>query len=227
MPVPQGVSLMSAAALPEAACTVWSNLVMVAGLAAGETVLVHGGASGIGTMAVQVARLLGATVIVTCGSTRKVDACLALGAHHAINYRDQDFADEVRRITGGRGVDVIMDIVGAKYLTSNVRSLAVGGRLVVIGLQGGATGELDLGRLLAKRASVCGTTLRSRPRAEKADIVATTRDGLWSALGSSEIRPVIDRLLPWTQVADAHRALENGDAIGKIVLAVQDQEASS
>lgn len=220
MPVPQGVSLVDAAALPEAACTVWSNLVMVGRLGRGQSVLVHGGGSGIGTMAVQVARLLGSTAIVTCGSGRKVDACLALGAQHGINYREQDFVDEVRRLTDGRGVDVILDVMGAKYLASNIRALATGGRLVVIGLQGGTTAELDLGRLLAQRASVHGTTLRSRPRAEKAEIVAGTVEGVWPAIERGDVRPVIDRVVPWNAVADAHRALESGETIGKVVLQI-------
>lgn len=225
MPVPHGVSLVEAAALPEVTCTVWSNLVMVGGLRRGESVLIHGGGSGVGTMAIQVAKQLGATVLVTCGSGRKVAACLDLGAHHAINYRELDFVDEVRRLTQGRGVDLVLDIVGAKYLRSNLRSLATGGRLVVIGLQGGTTGEIDLGRLLARRASVHGTTLRSRPAAEKCEIVKATVNELWPAISEGRIRPVIDRVIPWRSVSDAHRALENGDVIGKIVLEVRNQEA--
>ncbi len=222
MPVPAGVSLVDAAALPEATCTVWSNLVMVAGLSRGESVLVHGGGSGIGTMAIQVASLVGARSFVTCGSQRKVDACLALGAVEAINYREQEWGDALRAMTEGRGVDVILDIVGAKYLPANLRALSRGGRLVVIGMQGGRTGELDLGRMLTQRLSVFGTTLRSLSPMAKGEIINAVVQQVWPALSSGQVRPVVDRVLPWTEAAEGHRVLEAGDNIGKVLLQVGD-----
>ncbi|HEY3002233.1 MAG TPA: NAD(P)H-quinone oxidoreductase, partial [Kribbellaceae bacterium] len=166
MPVPHGVDLVTAAALPEAAATVWSNVFMTARLSKGETLLVHGGASGIGTMAIQLAHARKAKVICTVGTADKMDYCTRLGADVAINYREADFEAVVREATHKAGANVILDIIGAKYLEANVRSLADGGRLVVIGLQGGTSATLDLGRLLSRRASVTGTTLRSRPPAE-------------------------------------------------------------
>ena len=218
--VPRGVSLVDAAALPEAAITVWSNLVMAAHLRPGESLLVHGGGSGIGTMAIQIARMRGASPIVTVGSDRKADVCRALGAEVVINYRDQDFVEVVRETTDGRGVDVVLDIIGAKYLNANLRALASEGRLVIIGLQGGVKAELDLGRLLSRRLSVMGTTLRSRSAAEKADIVREVRAQLWPAIADGTVRPVIDRVLPWHEAAEAHRLLERGESIGKVVLKV-------
>ncbi len=222
MPVPTGVSIVDAAALPEVTCTVWSNLVMLAGLSRGESVLVHGGGSGIGTMAIQLASLVGARSFVTCGSRRKVDACLALGAEAGINYREQEWGDGLRAATEGRGVDVILDVVGAKYLPANLRALSRGGRLVVIGLQGGRTGELDLGRMLAQRLSVHGTTLRSLSPAAKGEIVDAVVSNVWPALSSGRVRPVVDRVLPWTDAAEAHRVLEAGENIGKVLLRVGD-----
>jgi putative PIG3 family NAD(P)H quinone oxidoreductase len=221
MPVPQGVGLVDAAALPEAVCTVWSNVVGVAGLAAGETLLVHGGGSGIGTMAIQLARLVGARTVVTCGSNRKVDACLTLGADIAVNYREQDFVAAVKEATGGRGADVVLDVIGARYLDQNLRSLATEGRLVVIGLQGGTRAELDLGRLLSRRLSVHGTTLRSRSTRDKAAIVKTVVEHVWPALQDRRVHPVVDRVLPWDQAAEAHRVLAEGENIGKVLLQVQ------
>jgi putative PIG3 family NAD(P)H quinone oxidoreductase len=218
MPVPDGVSVVEAAALPEAACTVWSNLMMTAQLAAGEHLLIHGGASGIGTLAIQVARLVGAIPVVTVGSDTKGDRCVQLGAERAINYRNDDFVEEVMTSTGGRGVDVILDIVGAKYLAPNLRSLAPDGRLVVIGLQGGVKSEVDLGRMLSKRLTVYGTTLRSRSNAAKGRIVEAVVSHLWPAIGRGQIRPVIDRTLPLRDVAQAHQALERGETVGKVVL---------
>jgi NADPH:quinone reductase-like Zn-dependent oxidoreductase len=226
MPVPTGVSIVDAAALPEVTCTVWSNLVTVAGLSRGESVLVHGGGSGIGTMAIQLASLVGARSFVTCGSQRKVDACLALGAEAGINYREQDWVDGLRAVTEGRGVDVILDVVGAKYLPANLRALSRGGRLVVIGLQGGRTGELDLGRMLTQRLSVHGTTLRSLSPSSKGEIVDAVVSNMWPALSSGEVRPVVDRVLPWTDVAEAHRVLEAGENIGKVLLRVGDSHGN-
>ncbi len=220
MPVPASVGLLEAAALPEVVCTVWSNLVMIAGLASGETVLVHGGGSGIGTMAIQLAALVGARSIVTCGSQRKIDVCVELGVDVAINYRDQDWAAVVQETTDGRGADVILDVIGAKYLDANTRSLASGGRLVVIGLQGGVNGELDMRRLLTKRASIFGSTLRARPPEEKGAIVTQVLEHVWPAIEAERVHPVIDRVLPWTEAAEAHRVLERGDNIGKVLLQV-------
>jgi len=220
LPVPAGVDIVTAGALPEAACTVWSNLVLTAGLQEGQTLLVHGGSSGIGTTAIQVARALGAQVAVTAGTSAKLDACRDLGAQITINYREDDFVDALRARTGGRGADVVLDLVGGPYLERNVSALARNGRLVVIGLQGGARAELDLGMLLAKRAGVIGTTLRGRPLAEKAKIVAGVRDNLWPMVADGRVRPVVHAVLPIAEAAAAHRLLESSEHIGKIVLQV-------
>jgi putative PIG3 family NAD(P)H quinone oxidoreductase len=218
LPVPRGLSLMEAAALPEVACTVWSNVFGVARLAPDETFLVHGGASGIGTFAIQLAARHGARVFCTAGSEPKLARCRELGAELAVNYRGDDFVARVREATGGRGVDVILDHIGAAYLPRNVDALATGGRLVVIGLQGGRVGELDLGVLLARRASVAATALRSRPLDEKARIVAGVREAVWPAIEAGEVRPVVDRVLPLTRAAEAHRVMEASEHVGKIVL---------
>lgn len=216
LPVPDGVDLVDAAGLPEVACTVWSNVVMQAGLSEGEVLLVHGGAGGIGTHAIQVGKALGATVAVTAGSAERVDRCRRLGADIAINYREQDFVEELKKETDG--ADVILDNMGAKYLSRNIDALATGGRLVVIGMQGGTKGELHLGRLIAKRASVTATTLRSRPVEEKGRIVAAVREHLWPLVQRGSVRPVIEQRIPMNAVADAHRALEAGNVFGKILL---------
>jgi putative PIG3 family NAD(P)H quinone oxidoreductase len=220
LPVPAGVTLQEAAALPEVVCTVWSNVFLLAALQPGEVLLVHGGTSGIGTMAVQLAARHGARVLCTVGSAEKARRAEELGAERAIRYRDEDFVDVVREVAGG--ADVVLDSLGASYLPRNVRALRTGGRLVVIGLQGGAKGELDLGALLAKRASVHGTSLRSRPAPEKAAIVAAVRADAWPAFESGEVRPVVDRVLPLADVAQAHRVLEESGHVGKVVLAVAD-----
>ena len=218
LPVPAGLSLVEAAALPEVACTVWSNVFQLAALQPGEVLLVHGGASGIGTMAVQLGAHAGARVFTTVGSPAKAERVLALGAERAVLYRDEDFVAVVREATGGAGADVVLDNMGAAYLPRNVEVLAVGGRLVVIGLQGGVKGELDLGALLGKRASVAATSLRARPAAEKAAIVAAVREHVWPAVAAGEVRPVVDRVLPLDDAAQAHRVLESSAHIGKIVL---------
>ncbi|MBY8873719.1 NAD(P)H-quinone oxidoreductase [Micromonospora sp. PLK6-60] len=217
LPVPAGVDLVDAAALPEAACTVWSNVVRLAGLGRGETLLVHGGGSGIGTFAIQLGTALGATVLVTARSA-KHERLRALGAAHTIDYREQDFVEEVRRVTDGHGADVILDIMGASYLGRNVAALADGGRLVVIGMQGGRKAELDLGALLAKRASVAATALRSRPLDDKAAIVDGVREQVWPLVAAGTIRPVVDRRLPMADAAAAHRLVESSDHIGKVLL---------
>ena len=217
LPVPAGVDLVDAAALPEAACTVWSNLVGTAGLHAGETLLVHGGASGIGTFAIQLGVALGASVLVTARS-QKHDAVLALGATAAIDYSTQDFVTATREATAGRGADVILDIVGAAYLARNVETLAPDGRLVIIGMQGGRRAELDLSVLLGKRASVTATALRSRPPSQKAAIVDAVRSAVWPLVASGRIRPVVDRRISLWRATDAHQIIEGGDHVGKIVL---------
>ena len=218
LPVPSGVSVVDAAALPEVAATVWSNLVLVGGLTAGETLLVHGGSSGIGTMAIQVARALGVRVAVTAGSPDKLEACRALGADILVNYREQDFVDVVRDATLGRGVDVILDNMGAKYLPRNVEALATGGRLVIIGMQGGAKGELDIATLLRKRASVQATSLRARPAEEKASIVASVREHVWPMIASGRVRPIVNSTHRLADAAAAHRELEASGHVGKILL---------
>ena len=188
LPVPKGVSLTEAAGLPEVACTVWSNVFMTANLQPGEVFLVHGGSSGIGTMAIQLATAAGARVAVTAGSQDKLDVCRDLGAQILVNYREQDFVEEVRAATDGHGADVVLDNIGAKYLPRNVDLLATNGRLVVIGLMGGRTGELDLGKLLSKRAAVIATSLRARPAEEKAAIVAAVREHVWPLIEDGEMR---------------------------------------
>ncbi|MPZ79304.1 MAG: zinc-binding dehydrogenase [Actinophytocola sp.] len=218
LPVPSGVDLVTAASLPEVACTVWSNVVLTAGLVAGETFLVHGGAGGIGTHAIQVAKALGARVAVTAGSAARLERCAELGADVLIDYREQDFVDEVRAATDGRGADVILDNMGAKYLPRNISALARNGRLVVIGMQGGVKGELNLGALLAKCASVTATTLRHRPLEEKAAIVGEVATQLWPLVEAGTVRPIVHEVMPIERAGDAHRAMEDGGVFGKIVL---------
>lgn len=218
MPIPAGVDLVTAAGLPEVACTVWSNLVMVAHLQRGEWLLVHGGGSGIGTMAIQVARALGARVAVTAGSAAKLARCEDLGAEVLINYREQDFVEVIAAETGGRGVDVILDNMAAKYLERNIASLAPGGRLVVIGMQGGVKGEIDLGTLLRRNGTLHATTLRGRTPEQKAEICTQVERHVWPWIAAGIVKPVVDRVMPITDAADAHRALEAGDVTGKIVL---------
>ena len=225
LPRPAGVELATAAGLPEVACTVWSNVFLLAGLRHGESFLVHGGSSGIGTMAIQLAARAGARVFTTAGSEAKLSFCRELGAEVLINYREEDFAERVADETGGAGVDVILDNMGGKYLAPNVRSLAVGGRLVSIGMQGGTKGELDLGLLMRKRAAVHATTLRARPATGpggKAEIVAAVRHDVWPDVERGVVRPIIDRRLPMERAADAHRAVEASEHIGKVLLVTGD-----
>jgi putative PIG3 family NAD(P)H quinone oxidoreductase len=214
LPVPSGLSTVDAAALPEVTCTVWAMVFDIGRLRPGETLLVHGGASGVGTMAIQLADRHGARVIATAGSDRKLDACRELGADVTINYRQQDFA-----VTLAGQVDVILDNIGAAYLARNLTALATGGRLVSVGLQGGRKAELDLGMLMAKRATVTASTLRARPPAQKAAVVAATAAFVWPMIESGDVRPVIDRVLPLADAAEAHRAVEAGEHIGKVLLA--------
>ncbi len=220
LPVPAGLSVTEAAALPEVAYTVYSNVVQVAGLRAGETLLVHGGASGIGTLAIQLGKALGAQVACTAGSRAKLDRCRELGADLAIGYRDTDFVAAVSEFTGGRGADVILDIMGAAYLDRNVAALAQDGRLVIIGLQGGTRAEIDLNAMLRKRASLHATSLRSRPVDQKAAIVAGVRDVVWPLVAAGRIRPVIDATVPLAEAARAHAMLEDGQHVGKILLTI-------
>jgi putative PIG3 family NAD(P)H quinone oxidoreductase len=220
LPVPDGLDLVDAAALPETTCTVWSNVFMLAGLQPGEVFLVHGGAGGIGTTAIQLAHQVGAQVAVTAGTADKLALCAELGASILVNYREQDFVRVVREATGGHGADVVLDNMGAKYLARNVDLLATSGRLVVIGLQGGNRGELDLGTLLQKRAAVLATTLRARPAQEKAAIVASVREHVWPLLAAGTLRPVIHSRFPLDQAADAHRLVESSQHVGKVLLTV-------
>ena len=225
LPVPPGVTLHDAAALPEVACTVWSNLVMAAHLTPGEVLLVHGGASGVGSHAIQVAKQLGAVVAVTAGSAAKLDLCRELGADIAINYRDDDFVEHIRRATEGRGADVILDIMGAAYLDRNLDALAADGRLVIIGMQGGVKGELNIGKLVGKRLQVIGTALRARPvdgPHGKGAIVAAVVESVWPMIADGRVRPVIGARFPLAEAQEAHRALATGEVSGKILLTVRD-----
>ncbi|WP_110207696.1 NAD(P)H-quinone oxidoreductase [Nocardioides daejeonensis] len=215
MPVPEGIDLVSAAALPEVACTVWSNVFMLAGLQPGERFLVHGGAGGIGTFAIQLATALSARVFTTAGSEEKLRVCRDLGADVALNYRDEDFV-EVLKAAGG--ADVILDNMGAKYLGRNVDALATQGRLVVIGMQGGTKGELDLGTLLRKRAAVLATSLRARPTEEKAAICASVVEHVWPLVADGSIKPVIHTVLTLERAGEAHTLVDESTHIGKVLL---------
>lgn len=217
LPVPDGVDLVDAAALPEAACTVWSTLA-AAGLAPGQWLLVHGGSGGVGSLAVQVGAALGAHVIATAGGPERAARCRELGARVVVDHRAEDFVAAVVDATDGRGVDVVLDVVGAAYLERNLAALAVGGRLAVIGLQKGRRAELDLGVLLSRRLTVLGTTLRSRPAAEKAGIVAAVRSEVWPLVADGRVRPVVQARLPLTEAARAHRMLAAGEVFGKLLL---------
>ncbi|PFG39374.1 putative PIG3 family NAD(P)H quinone oxidoreductase [Georgenia soli] len=218
LPVPAGLDLVDAAALPEAACTAWSNLVGVAGLRAGETVLIHGGSGGVGSVAIQLASAVGARVLTTAGGPERTARCRELGADVAIDHRSEDVAAAVQEATDGRGADVILDVLGAGGLDQNVRSLATGGRLVVIGTQKGRKGEIDLGRLMTRRASLHATTLRARPLEEKAAIVADVRERVWPMLDDGRLRPVVADRLPLAEAARAHELLDSGNVFGKVLL---------
>jgi len=218
LPVPDGVSLVDAAGLPETACTVYATVFQQARLTPGETILVHGGAGGIGTMAIQLAKSFGARVICTAGTPAKLERCTELGADLAVSYVRDDFVSAVDVFTGGRGADVILDIVGGPYLARNVAALATGGRLLVVSTQGGSSAELDLQMLMRKRAGILASTLRARPPADKAVIVAGVREQVWPLISAGRVRPVTDRVLPMADAADAHRVLEQGTHVGKILL---------
>lgn len=221
LPIPAGVSLEDAAGLPEVACTVWSNLVMAARLRPGEFVLLHGGASGIGTHAIQVAKALGADVAVTAGSPEKLTLCAELGADVLIPYRDADFVERVQVATAGRGADLILDLMGASYLDRNLAALAFDGRLVIIGMQGGVKAELNIGALIGKRLTVMGTALRGRPvdgLHGKGPIVEAVVNSVWPMIADGKVRPVIGARFPIEQAAEAHRVLEAGETFGKVLL---------
>lgn len=218
LPIPDGLDLVSAAALPEATATVWSNVFMDAGLSKGEWLLVHGGASGIGTMAIQLAVAIKAKVLCTVGSAEKMEFCTRLGADVAINYREADFESVVLEATNRAGADVILDIMGAKYLEPNIRTLAYDGRLVVIGMQGGTSGTLDLGRLLSRRAKVMASALRPRSVVEKGRIMTEVRHNVWPLITAKKVRPVVHSTLPLDQVQAAHELMESSGHTGKILL---------
>jgi putative PIG3 family NAD(P)H quinone oxidoreductase len=219
LPVPAGLTAEQAAALPEVACTVQANVFSAGRLAPGETLLVHGGASGIGTMAIQLARAHGARVVCTAGTPAKLQRCRELGADLAIDYTAEDFAEAVADFTGGSGADVILDIMGGAYLQRNIASLAIGGRLMIIGLQGGASGEVNLAAMLHRRLTLHAASLRARPVTEKAAVVAAVRDRVWPLVADGQVAPVIDTVLPLAQASDAHRLMESGQHVGKILLA--------
>jgi putative PIG3 family NAD(P)H quinone oxidoreductase len=220
LPVPAGVSLVEAAALPEVACTVWANVFMTAQLQPGEVLLVHGGSSGIGTMAIQLAKAAGARVAVTAGTAEKLERCRELGAEVLVNYKEQDFVEVVREATGGHGADVVLDTIGAKYLARNIDVLAPSGRQVTIGLQGGSRAELDLGLMMRKRVAVIAASLRARPAAEKATIVAAVREHVWPLVADGAVRPIVHTTMPLAEAGAAHELLEASTHVGKVLLTV-------
>jgi putative PIG3 family NAD(P)H quinone oxidoreductase len=222
---PHNVDIIAAAALPEAACTVWSNIIDISGLAAGEVVLVHGGAGGIGTFAIQAGRAMGARVFATAGDGDKMQRCRNLGAERAISYRDEDFVTIVRDETAQHGADVILDNMGAAYLSRNIDALAPDGRIAIIGLQSGRDAEIPLGRMMAKRGSLFTTSLRDRPLAAKARIVEGVRRDLWPHVESGRILPTVDRIFPFAEMAVAHQYMEAGLHVGKIVVSVKENQA--
>ena len=218
LPIPRGIDLVHAAGAPETTFTVWSNVFERGRLQRGESILVHGGSSGIGTTAIQLARALGARVFATAGTSEKCSACEALGAERAINYRSADFVNEVRKATGGRGVNVILDMVGGEYLQQNIDLLAMEGRLVHIGLLGGSRAHIDLSPLLRQRLTITGSTLRGRSVPEKAAIARAVHEHVWPLLGSGEVRVVVHATFPLRDAAEAHRVMESSAHIGKLVL---------
>ncbi|MBD8044748.1 NAD(P)H-quinone oxidoreductase [Arthrobacter sp. Sa2BUA2] len=218
LPVPPELDLVTAAALPEVAATVFSNLFMAAGVQEGDFVLIHGGAGGIGSMAIQLVAAFGAVPMVTASSAPKLELARSLGAKVLINYKEQDFVEEVRKATGGHGADVILDVMGASYLQRNVDALAVAGRLVIIGLQGGTRAEIDLNALMTKRCAVMGTTLRGRPEEEKSAIMAAVGEYVWPMLRDGTVKPLVDRTFPLAEAAAAHEYFDSGQHTGKILL---------
>jgi putative PIG3 family NAD(P)H quinone oxidoreductase len=221
LPVPDGWTAIEAATLPENLFTVYDNLITRAALTRGETVLIHGGTSGIGSMAIMLSRARGATPVATAGSANKCEACLSFGAEHAINYKEADFVAEVKRITQDRGVDVVLDLVGGSYLERNLDCLALEGRLSIVATQGGWTGQLDIAKLMHKRAGVLGSTMRARTPEQKGEVAQRLLKEVWPLLpGKNPIRPVIDATFPLRDARLAHERMESGEHIGKIVLAV-------
>jgi putative PIG3 family NAD(P)H quinone oxidoreductase len=225
LPIPKSTTLIEAASLPETLCTVYANVFLGARLAAGETLLIHGGGSGIGTMAIQLAKHFGARVAVTAGSESKLDACRELGADITINYREDDFVESLMEATDGHGADVILDIIGASYLARNIAALAPDGRIANIGMQQGRKAELDFGALMAKRGAITSTSLRARPSSQKASIVAAVAENVWPVVDSGVIRPVIDTELPMMDAAEAHRIMTASSHMGKIVLRAKSRSA--
>jgi putative PIG3 family NAD(P)H quinone oxidoreductase len=218
LPIPSGVSLIEAAALPEAYATVWTNVLDRGRLQAGESLLVHGGSSGIGTVAIQLAKLFGARIFATAGTPAKCAACVELGAERAIDYRAEDFVAVLHEATGGRGVDVVLDMIGGAYLPRNVASLAIEGRLVIIALMEGAKAELDLARLMSRRLTVTGATLRARSIEQKAEIMLALRARVWPRFASNELRPIVHATYPLADAAEAHRVMESSVHTGKLLL---------
>ncbi|CAM6010727.1 unnamed protein product [Sphagnum balticum] len=217
LPIPKGVSLQDAAGIPEVACTVWSTIFMTVHLTKGESLLIHGGGSGIGTFAIQIAKAKGVKVFVTAGSDEKVKECIKLGADSGINYKTEDFVECVKALTGGKGVDVILDVVGAPYLNRNLEALAIGGRLFIIGYQAGLEGEINLGAILSKRLAVAGAGLRSRTKENKAQIVQEVIKNVWPEIEAGKVKIVIDEVFPLGKAAEAHHAMERSH-FGKILL---------
>lgn len=217
LPVPKGFSMVEAAALPETFFTVWTNVFERGALKPGETFLVHGGTSGIGTTAIQLASIFGSTVIATAGSAEKCRACEKLGAH-AVNYREQDFVEEVKRLTGGRGADVILDMVGGDYIQRNIQAAAADGRIVSIAFLNGSTAEVNFMPVMLKRLTLTGSTLRPRSIEEKAALAAALEAKVWPLLDAGRVKPLIDKVFPLEQAADAHALMEKSSHIGKIVL---------
>ncbi len=224
LPIPAGYSWAEAGAFPEVFLTVFLNVFQLGGFEVGQSVLVHGGASGIGTAAIGMVKEAGGRILVTAGSDERCRRCLDLGADGAVNYRERDFQEEVKVLTEGRGVDIVLDCVGGAYLERNVKVLASGGSLIIIGLLGGSRGEISLGELVSRRLRVIGSTLRARPAAEKAELIRCFLDRFHASLESGSLRPTIDRVLPLERVAEAHRAMEAGEHFGKIVLQVCENE---
>lgn len=218
LPIPKGISLQDAAGLPEVACTVWSTTFMTSHLSSGESFLVHGGSSGIGTFAIQMAKAIGARVFCTAGSEEKLDHCKKLGADVLINYKQEDFVKRIKEETGGNGVNVILDNMGASYFQRNLDALSVDGRLFIIGFQGGSTGQLNLGPLLGKRLTVQGAGLRGRSTENKAQIIEEVLTHVWPAVENGQVKPIIFKTLPLGEAAEAHQLLESSAHVGKILL---------
>ena len=218
LPSPHNLTDIEAASLPETFFTVWQNVFRIAGLKAGETLLVQGGSSGIGVTAIQLAKAIGATVIVTVGSDDKAQACVALGADYAINYKTQDFVAEVETLTAGRGVDVVLDMVAGAYVSRELQCLANDGRLAIIAVQGGTKSEIDSGLVLRKRLAITGSTLRARSVAYKGELARSLRETVWPLIESGRIKPVIHQVFPAAQAAQAHSLMESSTHVGKIVL---------